>query len=119
MDLIKDLIGWLEELQAKIGALDIRGKVSGWWNDNVSDPFNEMLGGLVKGSMHEGPQLSAAQVEAYRVIADRGGNQNITTNSGNVTTHIQVTAPNGSAEAIAGAIEKVVPANPSYDFAMN
>lgn len=121
VDMIKDLIGWLENLQDKIAAFDIRGKVGKWWQENVSNPFNDGLGNLIKGSMHEGPQLSASQVDAYRLIADGGSttnSQNLN-NVGNTTNHITVTAPNGSAEAIASAVSDAIPGNPSYDFAMN
>ena len=121
VDMIKDLIGWLENLQDKIAAFDIRGKVGKWWQENVSNPFNDGLGNLIKGSMHEGPQLSDSQVDAYRLIADGGSttnSQNLN-NVGNTTNHITVTAPNGSAEAIASAVSDAIPGNPSYDFAMN
>ena len=120
VDMIKDLIKWLEDLQAKIGAFDIRGKVGKWWEENVTNPFNDGLGNLIKGSMHEGPQLSAAQIDAYRLIADGGNttNNRSMNNSNNTTNHITVTAPNGSAEAIASAVSDAIPGSPSYDFAM-
>ena len=117
-DLVKDLIKWIEDLQTKIAAFDIRGKVGKWWDENVSNPFNDGLGNIIKGSMHEGPQLSAAQIEAYRLVADGGSttNNRSMTNSGNTTNHITITAPNGSAEAIATAVSDVLPGNPSYDL---
>lgn len=59
-------------------------------------------------------------VEPSALVSDGGNttNNRSMTNSGNTTNHITITAPNGSAEAIATAVSDALPGSPSYDFAM-
>lgn len=92
-----DFIGWINDLFNKIDEVQswVTGKKLGFWENN--------------------------SVDAARLVSDGANvanNRNIN-NSGNTTNHINITAPNGTAEAYAQAISNVLPGSPSYDFAMD
>lgn len=104
IDIIKNAIGWIGELQDKVASLNVREKVSNWWQENVSDPVNDTLYGVINGASAQGPQANAQVAAAYGRYSGVSGARNIS-NSGNVTNHITVNAKtNASPTEIATAV---------------
>lgn len=65
IDIIKATIGWLGKLQDKLANLNVREKVSNWWDENVSQPAADVWNGIWNGAAAQGPQLTTSQQQAY------------------------------------------------------
>ena len=92
-----DFIGWINDLFNKIDEVQswVTGKKLGFWENK--------------------------SVDASRIVSDSGttNNSRSVNNSGNTTNNINITAPNGTAEAYAQAVSDVLHSSPLYDFAMD
>lgn len=117
IDMIKNAIGWIGELQDKVASLNVREKVSEWWQENVSDPVNDTLYGVLNGASAQGPQANAQVAAAYGRFSGVSGARNIS-NSGNVTNHITVNAKTNASPAEIGTAvaDKVGPARTPTGF---
>lgn len=61
IDIIKAAIGWLGNLQDKLANLNVREKVSNWWDENVSQPAADVWNGIWNGATAQGPELTSSQ----------------------------------------------------------
>ncbi|MBR5172726.1 MAG: tape measure protein [Phascolarctobacterium sp.] len=104
-----------EMLMLPVTAIANLGKALGWAFEGIAKLF-----GLEGTKGFEMYFKNPNAVDPASLVSDGGAttNNRSMTNSNNTTNNITVTAPNGSAEAIASAVSDAIPGSPSYDFAM-
>ena len=104
-----------ELLMLPVKAIANLGKALGWAFEGIAKLF-----GLEGTKGFEMYFKNPNSVDPASLVSDGGNttNNRSMNNSNNTTNHITITAPNGSAEAIASAVSDAIPGSPSYDFAM-
>lgn len=118
IDIIKAAIGWLGNLQDKLANLNVREKVSNWWDENVSQPAADVWNGIWNGAAAQGPELTSSQQQAYVARGliptsnSRQYNNSTQTNYINVTTQ-----PGANPREIGTEIATQIPEN--RDFSTN
>lgn len=97
IDIIKAAIGWLGNLQDKLANLNVREKVSNWWDENVSQPAADVWNGIWNGATAQGPELTSSQHQAYvaRGLIPTSNSRQYNNNS-TQTNYINVTTQPGA-----------------------
>lgn len=117
IDILSLAIDKIGEFQDKIAKLNVRKRVGEWWDENVSDPANKFVFGVLNGAHVKGPQLSPSQQEAYLGKGLlRTSNRNFAdnrTNINNVSVYAKTNAT--PAEIGVGVVNAITPAN-GYEF---
>lgn len=117
IDILSLAIDKIGEFQDKIAKLNVRKRVGEWWEENISDPTNKFVFGVLNGAHAQGPQLSASQQEAYLSKGFlRTSNRSFSDNRTNINNVSIYAKTNATPDEIGtGVVNAISPVN-GYEF---